>query len=113
LAGLTIEDCQQCGACCVNPSANVAEQFTTYVEIEPGDGILRRRDLVKKLVVLDAEGVPHMRLAATDGRCLALAGALMKNVRCTIYHHRPSPCRRVEPGSKLCLRYREDLAARR
>ena len=24
LAALTIEDCQQCGACCVNPSANAA-----------------------------------------------------------------------------------------
>ena len=105
---LTIDDCQTCGACCVNPSANVREGFTSYVEIGRGDGILKKRDLVKKLVVLDSEGVPHMRLGA-DGRCLALAGALMKNVRCTIYHHRPSPCRRVEPGSALCIKYREDL----
>ena len=108
---LTIDDCRACGACCVNPSANVAEGFTSYVEIDRGDGILKKRDLVKKLVVLDDAGVPHLRLAS-DGRCLALAGALMKNVRCTIYHHRPSACRRVEPGSVLCLRYREDLALR-
>jgi Fe-S-cluster containining protein len=87
---------------------NVAEGFISYVEISPGDGILRRRDLVKKLVVLDEENIPHMRLTK-DGRCLALAGTLMKEVRCTIYHHRPSPCRRVEPGSKLCLQYREGL----
>jgi hypothetical protein len=85
----------------------VAEGVKYYVEIERTDGILRRRDLVKKLVVLDDEGVPHLRLGE-DGRCLALAGALGKNVRCTIYHHRPSPCRRVEPGGSLCLRYRED-----
>lgn len=104
---LTIDDCQKCGACCVNPSANAAEGFTTYVEIAPKDTILRRRDLVKKLVILDDENVPHMRLAS-DGRCLALAGALMKDVRCTIYFHRPSPCRRVEPDSKLCLQYRAD-----
>jgi Fe-S-cluster containining protein len=92
----------------VNPTANVAEGFTSYVEISASDAILKRRDLVKKLVVLDQQGTPHLRLTS-DGRCLALAGALMKNVRCTIYHHRPSPCRRVEPGSVLCLRYREDL----
>lgn len=104
-AALTIEDCQRCGACCVNTPSNRAEGFISYVEISPSDPILKRRDLVKKLVVLDEEGVPHLRLAK-DGRCLALAGALMKNVRCTIYNHRPSPCRRVEPGSKLCLEYR-------
>jgi Fe-S-cluster containining protein len=100
-------DCQRCGACCTNPSENIAEGVTSYVEIEPGDPILRKKDLVKKLVVLDAEGVPHMRLTA-DGRCLALNGAVGRRVTCTIYHHRPSPCRRVEAGSKLCLRYRAD-----
>jgi uncharacterized protein len=106
---LTVEDCQKCGACCVNPRDNMAEGFMSYVEISSHDTILQRRDLVKKLVVLDADGVPHLRLAK-DGRCLALAGTLGKSVRCTIYHHRPSPCRRVEPGSALCEKYRAGLS---
>jgi uncharacterized protein len=100
-------DCQACGACCKNPTDNVREGYGAYVEIAPGDAILKRRDLVKKLVVLDDEGTPHLRLDAS-GRCLALRGALGRSVRCAIYHHRPTPCRRVEPGSDLCLSYRED-----
>jgi Fe-S-cluster containining protein len=94
----------------VNPAENISEGFTAYVEISPNDTILKRRDLVKKLVVLDEAGVPHLRLTA-GGRCMALAGALGKNVRCTIYHHRPAPCRRVEAGSTLCEKYRAGLSS--
>lgn len=104
---MTAYDCQTCGACCTNPSENVVEGVTAYVEIAPKDGILAKKDLVRKLVVLDAEGVPHMRLDR-EGRCMALHGALGRKVSCSIYFHRPSPCRRVEAGSKLCLRYRAD-----
>jgi Fe-S-cluster containining protein len=104
---LAVDDCQRCGACCVNPSENRAEGVTAYVMVEPGDGIWGRRDLVKKLVVLDEEGVPHLRLTR-DGRCAALEGSVGRRAHCKIYHHRPSPCRRVEPGSALCLRYRAD-----
>lgn len=100
-------DCQSCGACCVNLPANRAEGFVYWVEIEPGDAILARTDLVKKLVVRDPDGVPHLRIA-DDGRCLALRGALGDDVTCTIYHQRPSPCRRVQPGDALCKRYRVD-----
>lgn len=101
------QTCVRCGACCTNPSENVREGVTAYVEIAPGDAILKKKDLVRKLVVLDAAGVPHLRLAK-DGRCLALRGAIGREVRCEIYHHRPTPCRRVEPGGALCLRYRAD-----
>ena len=82
------------------------EGYRAYVAVEPGDGILRRRDLVKKLVVLDG-GEPHLRMDAS-GRCLALQGSLGRSVGCRIYHYRPSPCRRVEAGSALCERYRCD-----
>jgi len=99
-------DCQRCGACCVNLPSNRAEQFTAWVEIEPDDAILERVDLVKKLVH-EIDGVPHLRLAP-DGRCLGLRGALGDSVECAIYHHRPSPCRRVQPGDALCKRYRHE-----
>lgn len=98
-------DCRTCGACCVNHPANRAEGFASWVEVEPGDRLLRDDELVRRLVVRDEDGVPHLRL--TDGgRCLALAGALGRRVRCRIYHARPSPCRRVQAGDELCLQYR-------
>ncbi|HEU0033253.1 MAG TPA: YkgJ family cysteine cluster protein [Kofleriaceae bacterium] len=104
-------DCRTCGACCVNLPSNRAEGFTSWVEIADGDAILARSDLVKKHVVRDADGVPHLRLAA-DGRCLALRGALGERASCAIYHDRPSPCRRVQPGDALCLRYRHEHGVR-
>ena len=101
-------DCQSCGACCVNLPANRAEGFIYWVEIASDDALLARPDLVSKHVIRDAEGVPHLRIAPSDGRCLALRGALGREVSCGIYHHRPTPCRTVQPGDALCLRYRRE-----
>jgi hypothetical protein len=99
-------DCRACGACCVNLPSNVAEGFGFWVEIAAGDRILRRRALAR-LVVRDPDGVPHLRLAP-DGRCAALRGAPGREVRCTIYADRPTPCRRVQPGDRLCEQYRAE-----
>jgi Fe-S-cluster containining protein len=93
--------------CCVNLPSNQAAAFTSWVEIEPDDPILERPDLVRKLVVQDPGGVPHLRLL-DDGRCAALSGATGRAVSCRIYHVRPSPCRRVQPGDALCERYRTE-----
>jgi len=98
-------DCRACGACCVNLPSNQAESFTSWVEVEDGDRILDHPDLVGKLVVRDAGGVPHLRLVEA-GRCAALSGAPGRRVSCRIYGVRPSPCRRVQPGDALCERYR-------
>jgi len=100
-------DCQRCGACCVNLPSNRAEGFASWVEVAEADALLGRADLVRKHVVRDANGIAHLRLA-DDGRCLALRGALGHAVSCAIYHHRPSPCRKVQPGDALCLRYRRE-----
>jgi Fe-S-cluster containining protein len=91
----------------VNLPSNQLEDFPSWVEIEDGDKILSRADLVKKLVVRDADGVPHLRLTG-DGRCMALRGAVGRDVRCAIYSDRPSPCRRVQAGDALCMRYRRE-----
>jgi len=99
-------DCRRCGACCVNLPANRDEAFPWWVEIADGDRILDRADLVKKLVVRDPDGVPHLRLAP-DGRCLALRGGLGRDVSCSVYHDRPTPCRRVQAGDASCRRYRD------
>jgi Fe-S-cluster containining protein len=100
-------DCTTCGACCVNPLENEAEGFRTWVEVAPGEPLLKRKDLVRKLVVVDADGGRHLRLDR-DGRCLALQGALGRRVSCRIYAQRPKPCRRVQAGDPDCLRYRAE-----
>ncbi len=100
-------DCQRCGACCTNTTANASEGYRDYVAVELGDGIRKRKDLMKRFVIFNEAGEAHLKLDA-DGRCAALRGALGRNVWCVIYSDRPSPCRRVQAGSKLCLTYRRD-----
>ncbi len=100
-------DCQRCGACCTNPRENIDEGFTAYVDVRDDDPIAARKDLVRKYVTVGPDGRRHLRLAA-DGRCLALLGAIGRSVRCAVYHHRPAPCRKVQSGSPLCLRYRAE-----
>lgn len=99
-------DCRSCGACCVNLPSNRAQGFGYWVEISGDDKLLGRRDLIKKHVVYDPSGVPHLKLAH-DGRCLGLRGEVGTEVTCGIYHSRPTPCRRVEPGDDHCLRSRK------
>jgi Fe-S-cluster containining protein len=100
-------DCTRCGACCHNPPENVSEGFAEYIEVAARDELRRRPELMRRLT-LEREGRVHMRILA-DQRCIALAGGLGRKVRCTIYHVRPSPCRRVQAGSDLCRRYRRGL----
>lgn len=97
-------DCTRCGACCFNPPDNVREGYVDYVEVAPGDELRRKPELMRRYAV-EKDGQLHLRVLE-DQRCIALAGRLGRRVRCTIYHVRPSPCRRVQAGSELCDRYR-------
>lgn len=104
-------DCQRCGACCCNLPSNQAEGFIDWVEIEPRAPLLRRADLVKKLVRFSDDGTPHLRQVSGAQRgatmsCIALRGALGRDVSCSIYHLRPQPCRTVQPGDGSCLEAR-------
>lgn len=101
---MAVPDCTRCGACCVNPPENVREGYADYVEVLDTDLLRRRPELVRRYTS-ERDGRLHMRLLS-DQRCIALAGRLGRRVRCNIYHHRPSPCRRVQAGSELCARYR-------
>jgi Fe-S-cluster containining protein len=100
-------DCIRCGACCTNPNENRDEGFIDYVEVTPRDPLLDRSDLVRRLVVFNTDGHPHLRLDA-GGRCLALRGKVGRRVSCTIYEMRPAACRKVEPGSERCLAHRRE-----
>ena len=100
-------DCTSCGACCCNSPDNVARGYVAYVEIDdPRSRLLTDRSLKRKLVASDADGKPHMRMLGD--RCAALSGRVGDHVRCTVYAHRPRPCRRVQPGDPDCLRSRHE-----
>ena len=107
MASSELLDCRACGACCINPPVNRDAEFPWWVEIAATDQLLERAELVRTLVIRDAEGVPHLRLAP-DGRCLALRRSLEGRTSCAIYPDRPTPCRTVQPGDALCLRYRHE-----
>jgi Fe-S-cluster containining protein len=100
-------DCRTCGACCCNPDENRREGYADYIEVRPTDRLLRKPALSRRLVVLNAQGVPHLRLDP-QGRCVALRGRVGRRVRCAIYDDRPAACRRVEPGDARCLQYRRE-----
>ena len=100
-------DCTTCGACCVNPLENERVGFRTWVEVDDEAPLLKRKDLVKKLVVIHQDGTRRMRLDG-GGRCMALKGALGRKVSCGIYALRPHPCRRVQAGDPDCRKYRRE-----
>ncbi len=100
-------DCVACGACCVNPDENRREGYRWFVEVR-GTRLLEKPDLVKRLVVLDPEGSPHLRLDPETGRCVALRGKLGKKVGCAIYPLRPKGCRMVAPGDRRCIAARAE-----
>lgn len=100
-------DCVSCGACCYNPNDNREIGYIDYVEIEPSDRIMKRPDLVRRLVVLDDDLIPHMRLNHHH-RCVALTGKLGVKVGCSIYHDRPTICRSFTAGSKKCRELRRE-----
>ncbi len=101
-------DCVTCGACCCNPAENRELEYIDYVEIEPRrDKIMRNPELVRRLVVLDDDLIPHMRLDQHH-RCAALSGRLGVKVGCTIYHDRPTSCRSFKAGTARCKQYRKE-----
>lgn len=90
--------CLSCGACCA----------AFRVDFHCSD-----------LASADAPGVPVeltvpltatlVRMRGTDEappRCVALAGEIGREVGCTIYPQRPSPCHELQPGEERCLRAR-------
>jgi uncharacterized protein len=99
-------DCMRCGACCRNPAENRADGSREWVEVAP-DEVVATRKQHARLLERNAAGVLHLRLVE-DERCIALRGAIGRQVRCAIYAVRPRGCRKVQPGDRGCLRYRAD-----
>jgi hypothetical protein len=99
-------DCRTCGACCCNPDENRREGFMDYIEVGPREKLWRRPALVHRFVVLNAEGVGHLRLEGQ--RCAALRGRVGRRVTCILYEDRPAGCRRIQPGDERCLQHRRE-----
>jgi Fe-S-cluster containining protein len=99
-------DCMRCGACCRNPLENQVEGSREWVEVDASEPLAGRKEHAK-LLERNEEGVLHLRLVE-DERCIALRGAIGRQVRCSIYAVRPRGCRRVQPGDRGCLQYRAD-----
>ena len=87
--------CQQCGACCA--AFRVSFYWTESLASGLSDTLIEQVSA-------------HMAcMAGTNGReprCLALQGEVGKEVTCTAYAWRPSPCREVQPGDEKCTRAR-------
>ena len=74
-----MEDCTDCGACCIGTrvALNYLEKRTTPLDLQDGEGNLRR----------------------VDGHCVLLD---IETRLCRDYEHRPDVCRRFERGSGTC-----------
>ena len=87
--------CQQCGACCA--AFRVSFYWTEALESGLAEALIEKVSA-------------HMAcMAGTNGqqpRCHALQGEVGKEVACTAYAQRPSPCREVQPGDEKCTRAR-------
>ena len=109
---IALPDCRRCGACCCNRDENIAEGHAWYIDIGDDCSLLKKKALVQKHVVEDAEGQPWLKMNP-DGRCSALAGSLGRFVTCRIYGDRPQGCRRIQPGDPECLAARRERGLER
>lgn len=93
--------CQSCGACCAAFRVDFHPAELAGGAFAWGEGVPR---------ALAIPLTPHLvRLAGTDDgppRCQALAGEIGRQVACTIYGSRPSPCREFDTEHAACQRAR-------
>ena len=87
--------CQQCGACCA--AFRVSFYWAETLETGLSDDLVER--VSAHLACMAGTNQPAVR-------CRALQGEVGKDVTCTVYAARPSPCREVQPGSEKCNKAR-------
>lgn len=94
--------CQSCGACC-------AAFRVDFHPAELAGGAFAWESGVPREMTVP---VTHhqVRMAGTDAsppRCVALAGEIGREVACTLYDSRPSPCREFDTQHDACNRARQ------
>lgn len=78
-----LHPCQSCGACC-------SIYRVAFDQDETISGNRVPRDLAFRV---DSKTLAMKTTRPGSQRCVALAGHIGKNVSCSIYQNRPSPCR--------------------
>ncbi len=104
-------DCQTCGACCRNYETVEVSVYDKNFEWLKENNYL----IAKPFDYYDApskkqkipRNVFQMRLAVSEDtdnskRCIALAGNVGEQVKCSIYENRPNTCRTFEAASIKC-----------
>jgi len=94
--------CQTCGACCASLRVDFHPAELAGGAFAWGAGV------PKEMTVPVTSAI--VRMAGTDAnppRCVALAGEIGKNITCTIYASRPSPCREFDTEHAACNRARQ------
>lgn len=90
-----ISPCLGCGACCAafRVSFYWAETETLGLRADMTEQVNAQMSCMAGT----NQSVPH---------CRALQGEVGRQVTCTVYAQRPSPCREVQPGDDKCARAR-------
>jgi len=93
-------DCRTCGACCREAYHSVTVSMRDPVVWQEPHLIVRHG--------------PRFEIRRDGARCAALKVAGPTDYTCTIYEHRPRPCREFEAGGRHCLdaRRRVGLSAK-
>lgn len=94
--------CQTCGACC----ASFRVDFHP-VELAGGTFAWGQGVPLEMTVPLTASIVRMLGTDLTEPRCVALTGEIGKQVSCSIYDQRPSPCREFDIEHAACNRARQ------
>ncbi|HJW23949.1 MAG TPA: YkgJ family cysteine cluster protein [Rhodocyclaceae bacterium] len=98
---MSTSPCQSCGACCAAFRVDFHPAELAGGAFPWGEGVPR---------ALTIPLTPQLvRLVGTDDsppRCVALRGEVGKEVACTIYGCRPSPCREFDVEHAACNRAR-------
>jgi Fe-S-cluster containining protein len=82
-----MEPCAGCGACCINHFDD------KWIEVSKYDSeLIFKHDLQK------GDILPYAMKQTKDGRCIRLD----RNNLCDMYDYRPTICRKVRKGSKIC-----------
>jgi uncharacterized protein len=87
--------CQQCGACCAY--FRVSFYWAEAAHLGLPDSSLERVGMHLACMAGTNHPVP---------RCGALRGEVGKEVACSVYPARPSPCRETQPGDAQCNKAR-------
>jgi len=94
--------CQSCGACCVSFRVDFHPAELAGGAFAWGPGVPRAMTVPVTPAIV--------RMCGTDAsppRCVALAGEIGREVGCTIYEARPSPCREFDVSHDACARARQ------